>query len=93
MQHITYPDVVYKVANDAILIQNRCVLSVVSLVMYICWFDIGCVSLKYNIPIAFYKMFKPARLVQSELENWYKIQFCTSHGLVQNLYKAFFPSN
>ena len=31
MHLITYPDVVYKVANDAILIQTRCVQSVVSL--------------------------------------------------------------
>ena len=31
MHLITYPDVVYKVAIDAILIQTRCVQSVVSL--------------------------------------------------------------
>ena len=31
MHLITYPDVVYKVATDAILIQTRCVQSVVSL--------------------------------------------------------------
>ena len=31
MHLIKYPDVVYKVANDAILIQTRCVQSVVSL--------------------------------------------------------------
>ena len=89
MQLITYPDVVYKVPNDAILIQTRCVQSVVSLEMYICWLNIGCASLKYKIPIALYKMFKPARLVQSELETgtksnfvpvtaWYKI--CTIYS-------------
>ena len=31
MHLITYPDVVYKVATDAILIQSRCIQSVVSL--------------------------------------------------------------
>ena len=35
MHLITYPDVVYKVATDAILIQTRCVQSVVSLEMLI----------------------------------------------------------
>ena len=35
MHLIKYPDVVYKVANDAILIQTRCVQSVVSLEKYI----------------------------------------------------------
>ena len=35
-----------------------------SMEMSLCWFEIGRVSPKYKIPMALYKMFKPASHIQ-----------------------------
>ena len=42
LEGLRYPDVVYKVANDAILIQTRSVQNVVSLEKYIAILTEGC---------------------------------------------------
>ena len=61
----TYPACYVKIAPARFSSRPRvCIRVVISPEMYLCWFDIGRVSPKYKIPMALYKMFKPASHIQ-----------------------------